>query len=690
VPGTALRCPGDSSLTARALSGFLTLLVPDDPAPAPMTSRALSPSPPSYRPELIWNARHAFFDEGQAPVGLVHDAVLRSWARCSESGREVNEPVEFQGVDRQRVNRLLQAHSELLDVARPELADLAASVADAGYAVLLTDVQGNAIAVDGAIAQRSAPLRLAFRAGVDLSEAAIGTNAMAVAIREAQPVRVLGPEHFYTDAQIFHCSAAPVFDPQGEVIGAVDVSRDMPGMVDSTLWLAARCAQRIERRLFRHRRAHVHVEIDASSGLGAQAAGSGAWLAFGESGELMAANRAARSLLGLPPGALHLHFEGLFEERFGPWVSALRRAAPASPGVALRFQDGVRLRAVPLDDASSFTPAVPARVLSVAGPAARSTPTTPAPQRPALGDARLEREFERALRALRAGLPLLITGETGTGKEVAARALHAAGPRAAGPFVAINCAALPGELLASELFGHVEGAFTGSRRSGAAGKIEAAHGGTLLLDEIGDMPLALQVALLRVLDSKEVVRLGCHQPRAVDLSIVCATHRDLPERVAQGLFREDLMYRLAGHRLSLLPLREREDFDAVLDALLRRFGGEAGQVGAGLRSQLRALPWRGNVRQLALAVQRALALAEPGAVLELEDFGVGDEERPAGRASSSQPTGLLKKVTEQAIDEALRRAQGSVTRAARQLGIGRATLYRRLKQRQAQPAGSGG
>lgn len=652
-----------------------------------MTSRALSPSPPSYRPELIWHARHAFFDEGQAPAGLVHEAVLRSWARCSENGREVNDPLEFQVVERPHVNRLLQAHSELLDAARPELADLAASVADAGYAVLLTDVQGNAIAVDGAIAQRSAPLRLAFRTGVDLSEAAIGTNAMAVAIREAQPVRVLGPEHFYTDAQIFHCSAAPVFDPQGEVIGAVDVSRDMPGMVDSTLWLAARCAQRIERRLFRHRRAHVHVEIDASSGLAAQAAGSGAWLAFGESGELVAANRAARSLLGLPAGALQLHFEGLFEERYGPWVSALRRAAPASPGVALRFQDGVRLRAVPLDGASSIAAAAPARLSSsaAAGPAARPATTTPAPShtRPALGDARLEREFERALRALRAGLPLLITGETGTGKEVAARALHASGPRAAGPFVAINCAAMPGELLASELFGHVEGAFTGSRRNGAAGKIEAAHGGTLLLDEIGDMPLALQVALLRVLDSKEVVRLGCHQPRAVDLSVVCATHRDLPERVAQGLFREDLLYRLAGHRLSLLPLREREDFDAVLDALLQRFGGEAGQVDAGMRAELRDLPWRGNVRQLALAVQRALALAEPGAVLGLEDFGVADEEaRHAGRASSPpRPTGLLKTVTEQAIDDALRRAQGSVTLAARQLGIGRATLYRRLKRR---------
>ena len=632
-----------------------------------MSSSALSHAGPDYRPEAIWHARRAFFDEGHAPTGVVHEAVVRSWLRCSESGREVNEPVEFQPVDRPRIAQLLQAHGELLDAARPELADLAASVAAAGYAVLLTDRQGNALAVDGAIAQCSAPLRLAFRTGVDLSEAAIGTNAMAVAIREAQPVRVLGPEHFYTEAQIFHCSAVPVFSAQGEVIGAVDVSRDMPGKVDSTLWLAARCAQRIERRLFRRQPAHVHVEIDASNGTSAQPTGSGAWLAFGESGELVAANRSARSLLGLPSGVLQLDFERLFEERFGPWVSALWRSPR---GAAMRLQEGVRLCAVPLDDLA-VSPS--ARTALAATPAAQP----PAAPPPSFGDARLGREFERARRAANAGLPLLLTGETGTGKEVAARALHAAGSRAAGPFVALNCAAVPGELLAGELFGHVEGAFTGSRRSGAIGKIEAAHGGTLFLDEIGDMPMPLQAALLRVLDGKEVVRLGCNRPRAVDVSVICATHRSLPERVAQGVFREDLMYRVAGHTLHLLPLRERQDFDEVLDALLLRFGGVPAQAGASLRAKLQALPWRGNIRQLAHAVQRALALAEPGAALGPGDFDAGDA--PSG-ALPPRSSGLLKEVTAQAVEQALLRAQGNVTLAAQWLGIGRATLYRRLKR----------
>lgn len=659
------------------LSGFRGVIGFKSHQPSPAMSTTSTLPHPHYQPQAIWSARQAFFEQGVAPVGLVNEAVVRSWRRCSDSGHAVGEPVAFEPVERAHVSRLLQSHHELLEAAQPELADLAASVGDAGYAVLLTDRSGSVLAVDGAIAQRSVPLRLAFRPGVDLSEAAIGTTAMSVAVQELAPVRVLGAEHFFTDTQMFHCSAAPVFDAHGNVIAAVDVSRDMPGMVDSTLWLAARCAQRIERRLFRTLRASVHVEIDAGSGSCSGAAGSGAWLAFGDSGELMAANRAARSLIGLPSGGLELHFDQLFVERFGSWMSALRRCETGAP---LRLQDGVRLLAMPLDARGAGRAGVsPARTVAVAKP----SPVARSASVPEFGDVRLTREFERALRAVAAGLPLLVSGETGTGKEVTARALHAAGARSGGPFVALNCAALPGELLASELFGYVEGAFTGARRGGAAGKIEAAHGGTLFLDEIGDMPLSLQVSLLRVLDGKEVVRLGCHSSRPVDVSLVCATHRDLAALVQQGQFREDLMYRLCGHTLHLLPLRERRDFDTVLDVLLERFGGDPARIDGALRAALREHPWRGNLRQLANAVQRAVALADPDSAFTLADFGVFETKTVSDATRSD--TGLMHTVAAQAIDAALQRCGGNVTQAARLLGMGRATLYRKLKQRSINP-----
>ncbi|WP_085317013.1 sigma-54-dependent Fis family transcriptional regulator [Derxia lacustris] len=624
-----------------------------------------------YAPETIRRARHAFFNDGQCADGLVEDAVLRSWTRCRDGGRRIDEPIEFTSLDRAAASLLIERNRALLDAARPELVALARSMQDAGYAVLLTDAHGHTLAVEGAMPTHCATFRNAFRPGVDLSERAIGSNAMSIAMAEQQTVRLFGPEHFFADTQLFHCCAAPVFDPQGNVVGAVDVGHDAPNMSQAALWLAQRCAQRIERRMFMELPAYVRIGIDVGDELpGAGAASTAAWLALDEDGQLIAASRAARQLIGLPPSLVGLDFGALFDARFHAWAPGLRLA----PELPLRLQNGMRLRAQPLAPALARAAIAPAR----------SVPSAAA--RPCFGDARLDAGFDRAARALRAALPVLLSGETGCGKDVTARALHQASERAAGPFVALNCAAIPGELLAGELFGHVDGAYTGSRRGGAPGKIEAAAGGTLFLDEIGDMPLALQATLLRVLDSGEVVRLGSTRPVTVDLRIVCATHRDLRAQVADGRFREDLYYRIAGHPFRLLPLRERADFDALLDALVLAAGEAPERIGGALRQTLRAAPWPGNVRQLAHALRRAFALAEPQAPLTRADFDdelAADALAAAPRLSGAEG-GLLQRAEDSAIRQALDEAGGNVTAAARLLGMGRATLYRRLgRQRSA-------
>jgi transcriptional regulator of acetoin/glycerol metabolism len=623
----------------------------------------------AYRPEAIWQARRAFFDQGASGVQGLDAAVLRSWTRCVSDGRRADDPVEFQPVASSALSELVEGNRALLQCARPELASLADSVRDAGYAVLLTDLQGRVLAVDGAIAQHSVPLRQAFRAGVDLSEPAIGTTAMSVAMSESRAVRVLGAEHYLQDTQIFHCCAAPVFDVQGEVIGSVDVSHDMPGMQHSALWLAERCAQRIERRLFLELPAAVRLEIDVGDG---PAAGGSthAWLALGRDGELLAASREARQLMELPARLTGLQFDFLFENRFASWASQLRRRG--ADGLALQLHSGVRLKARPLD--------------GVAVSSARSAPRTCAPvssslvaaPRPCFGDDRMEREFSRALRAFDGDLPVLLAGETGCGKEVAARALHAHSTCRGGPFIALNCAAIPGELLASELFGHEDGAFTGSRRGGAPGKIAAAHGGTLFLDEIGDMPLGLQAALLRVLDSKEVTPVGGIAARSVDVRFVCATHRGLQEMAHAGTFRADLFYRIAGHVFELLPLRARNDFDALLDTLLRELGAGAGRIDVDTRAALKSCAWPGNVRQLVHALRRALALAEDDAPLGPEHLEFLQSAAPRAREPASSD--LMRRVQADAIAQAMRQARGNVSEAARTLGISRATLYRKLGQ----------
>ena len=619
----------------------------------------------TYRPESIWLARRAFFDEGRQTEGLIADAVLRSWRRCTDRGRTVNEPIEFSPVDRSKLQLLLDRNRPLFEAAQPELLALARSVTAGGYAVLLTDAQGRALAVNGAIADRSSALRLAFRPGVDLSEASIGTNAMSVAMSEGRAVSVFGPEHFHTDTQLFHCCAAPVFDPQGEVVGAVDVSRDMPGMLQSALWMSERCAQHIERRMFDAVPAFLHLEVDVgNSSLGA----SRAWLALGADGELLAASRGARQLMSLPRDLRHADFGALFNDRFDSLVDRLQRS-PAE--TTLPLQDGLRITARALHRSPRFA-SQPAQALTGSEDSGR----------PQFGDTRIENAFDRARQAFGANLPVLITGETGTGKDVAARALHSNGPQPSGPFVALNCAAIPAELLAGELFGHVEGAFTGARRGGAVGKIEAADGGTLFLDEIGDMPLQLQAALLRVLDNGEVVRLGSTTARRIAVRIVCATHHDLQRSVGERRFREDLYYRIAGHVLHLLPVRERVGFDDLLNHLLVKAGCKPDRVPAHVRAAMRVLPWPGNVRQLAHAIRRAVALGPSDSILSLDDFDLApaSPQTATNAETVAAKQGLLGQAQEQAIQHALTQCNGNVTRAAQLLGMGRATLYRKLSR----------
>ena len=291
---------------------------------------------------------------------------------------------------------------------------------------------------------------------------------------------------------------------------------------------------------------------------------------------------------------------------------------------------------------------------------------------------------------------VLVTGESGTGKEIFAQGIHAASARRDRPFVAVNCAALPEALLESELFGYEEGAFTGARRGGKPGLFETAHTGTLFLDEIGDMPLALQTRLLRVLQQREVLRLGAQDATPVDVRVIAATNRDLPARVAQGAFREDLYYRLNILKLHLPPLRERpEDVPLVaahlLDAALARHrgGGRSGTPGrresalAVLGPRLRAYPWPGNVRELENVMERlAVLLADPGPA-EVDEPDLAAivpelfERRPGGEPDSLRSARRVEE--REHVRRVLAECEGNQSRAAQKLGIGRTTLWRKLR-----------
>jgi transcriptional regulator of acetoin/glycerol metabolism len=324
-------------------------------------------------------------------------------------------------------------------------------------------------------------------------------------------------------------------------------------------------------------------------------------------------------------------------------------------------------------------------------PQKRARAAIPARELAPVFDATLDAELQRGVRLLEADIPILLEGETGTGKEVAARELHRRSNRAGGPFVAVNCAALPENLIEAELFGYRGGAFTGARREGAQGLLRDADGGVLFLDEIGDMPLSLQSRLLRVLQEREVAPLGGGRAVAVDFVVIAATNRDLSDDVAGGRFRPDLYYRIAQSRLALRPLREHAARGELILELWGALGGDAAdmKLEALALARLTAFAWPGNMRQLLGVLRTLMALGTPGQGIGVDDLPAevrgGKSSTPhdpdiAAPADNNDERGVarLEALERIAMQAALQTCNGNVSDAARRLGVSRSTLYRRL------------
>ena len=643
--------------------------------PAALTRRAatraarLPALKTAFHPSLqnAVTARQVYFEQGQLPGGLIDEAIVRSWSRCTAADRSAYDPVEFEPVGRAQQSNLRERNHALLNAARASLDSLAHAVSGAGYAVLLTDGNGYALSVDGSLDGRPHPMRLAFRAGVDLSEGSIGTSAMSCAISERRAIRVFGPEHFFSAINIFHCAAAPIIAPDGRLAGVVDITRDSPLPDPGALALVSQCAQTIEGELFRSLSAYLTLSLGWHA---RHATGEPTLLiALGADGAILAMNEAARRFVGGDALRAPLYFEDLFDGRFRDCIAALARNPELAP---LRLHSGLRLFASPVGRAARRSDAPRTRL------AGREQPARPLPE---FGDSGIAKQIEAAQRGLANRLPVLVLGETGCGKEVIAHTLHARSRHAGGPLVALNCAAIPESLIESELFGYVEGAYTGARRGGMPGKIEQADGGTLFLDEIGDMPLHLQARLLRVLETREVSRLGSTTSHKVNFQLLCATHQDIAAAIRANRFRADLYYRINGFTFRLPPLRARDRLPVLIEALLAGIGDGTRELSPKTMEALLRHDWTGNTRELKHALCYADAMAEPGEALRPEHFPEQISfSQTTQDDNSTHSGGLLHTLEKDAIDRVLREARGNVRLAAGMLGISRATLYRRLSK----------
>jgi transcriptional regulator of acetoin/glycerol metabolism len=625
-------------------------------------------------------ARRQLLSAGEVDEGLVDPVLRRSWERSRRfglvpAGRAPGAP----HASAAQLAAALDQHRELAAHALPVMEFLAEQTRDSASMVILADAQGMLLHALGDASFGDRAQRVALRPGADWHERWRGTNAIGTALADGAPVVVHAGEHYLERNGFLTCSAAPIIDSSGRVLGVLDISGDHRGYHRHTLALVRLAARTVEQKLFDLRHAgSLRLRLHAQpEGIGSVNEGM---LALSDDGWLIGANAAGLAMLGISREALGAStVERLFQMDLATLCDWARlQSGPPRP---LRRHDGSVLW-VRVEAGRNVLPGHGSSAIRVLAP-------TPKDRLAELdtGDPAMQTAISRARRVLDKPIALLLQGESGVGKEVFACAIHASGTRRDEPFVAVNCAALPEALIEAELFGYRPGAFTGAGRDGAPGRIREANGGTLFLDEIGDMPLALQARLLRVLQDRQVQPLGGGKPVPVDFRLVCATHRDLRAEMDEGRFREDLYYRLNGLTLQLPPLRERQDLQALVARMLRDLMPDR-ELGLSpeLTPALLRYRWPGNLRQLHNALQTACAMLDDVdthiARVHLPDDLARDlsaAEVPAPRKEINQ-TDDLRAQSERTVKQTVQACAGNLSEAARRLGISRNTLYRKLRE----------
>jgi transcriptional regulator of acetoin/glycerol metabolism len=584
---------------------------------------------------------------------------------------------------------LLIQNKSLIDAARPFMQRLYKLVESSGFVVVLADKNGVLVEVIGDTEVLESNRGMYYVRGVKWSEELIGTTAISLALLEHEHIQIAGAEHYCIEHHGWACSAAPLPDETGNIIGALSVTGPNEQVHCHTLGMVASAAaaitnilqvQKAQRNLQETALIHSTIVNSVSDGLlMLNAEGTvtfinpvGARILKVNAAE--AVGRHITSLVDFKPVVLQVleTGQGYTDKEF--FIQTKRGMLHfIKTAIPLKDKDG-RIEAV--IDIFREIKRVRKLVNQMVGSTAEYSFDDIIGQSPALTEAlRLGRI------AARGAANVLIQGESGTGKELFAQAIHKASARCDGPFVALNCGAIPRNLVESELFGYDEGSFTGARTGGRPGKFELTQGGTIFLDEIGEMPLDMQVKLLRVLQEKSITRVGGQRCMDIDVRIIAATNRDLAEEVRDGNFRSDLYYRLNVLSIQVPPLREREGdiclfVRFLLSKMCRQLGVPTKQFTPDANRLLAAYDWPGNVRELENVIERAVNTCAgsditteylPRTLLERPDSGLSDEVS-------------LRDMERRLIVETIRKTGGHISKAAAMLGIRRNTLYSKLKK----------
>jgi sigma-54 dependent transcriptional regulator, acetoin dehydrogenase operon transcriptional activator AcoR len=630
----------------------------------------------------VMAAWEQFLRRHDVPPHAVRDVIEGSWERCSSWGVDPERSQAAMPLPEEALRALQHAQRDLLGASMSITEQARDFLSQSETIMILTDPTGAILETVGDEGTVEKARNIRLENGAVWDEGACGTNAIGTALALGGPVQVHGAEHFCSGIKPWTCSATVIRDPiHGEVLGVLDVSGQRDSFSRHCLALAVITAGRIEGEVARRTMELRHHLLQA----GLKRPSAGGLVFFDRKGRLVEVDpHAARSLrtMGVQlDSAPAQKVDALDTDRTAgasgarlpewlkaEWVEPIRRGGEQL-GTIVVLPEAVRWGRGRPGGQSLLTP--------------RGTGIAPSGSDEIVGTSTVLREALKKARLLaEVDVPVLLLGETGAGKERFARALHAEGHRKDGPFVAVNCGGLPRDLLASELFGYVDGAFTGARRSGMIGKIESASGGTLFLDEIGEMPLELQPYLLRVLEGGEVYPLGGAKPRTVDFRLVAATNKDLRAEVTAHRFRSDLFYRISVTSLHIPALRERrEDIPALVEHFSRdvalRHGSRQKRFEPDALSALGRHAWPGNIRELRNVVEGAVLMAtgETVTVSDLPGDVTSLRDEAQGRTVVD-----LEAVERAAISAAIVACRGNLTLAAKELRVSKSTLYLKVKK----------
>jgi transcriptional regulator with PAS, ATPase and Fis domain len=623
---------------------------------------------------------------------ILKQEISASHERCRRYG--VN-PQDRRNSNQKRLSpeELKERHEQnrdFLDIATNQIGELYQFVAGAGFAVNIADKDGYILHIIGDKPILETLLVGNCCPGYRWTEKDVGTSVLSLALERKIPVQINDDEHFCRRGHGHTCSAAPVFGMNNELIGVISMSGDAERVHPHTLGMVITAARAIENQLriqktskeLRLQNNYMQAIINSiDSGV----------LAVDKNGMINKINNQGKKILQWKAPLEGIVLPEVFGNQFS--ISAMMQPEFEFTDQEVFIHAGNRVIQLlctvkPIFDASGkiqgsilvFHEIKRIRKLlnDIAGAQARFTFEDIIGVSPAIQEAK-----RLAMIAARSKSSVLLLGDTGTGKELFAQAIHNHSERKERPFVAINCGAIPRELLESELFGYAEGSFTGSRKGGRPGKFELADGGTVFLDEIGEMPADMQVKLLRVLQTGEVCRIGEHKSISVDVRIIAATNARIKREIDQKNFREDLFYRLNVFPIKIPPLRDRkEDIVHLAKHFLDRSSAIAKKPGVSFtpeaESKLDNYQWPGNVRELENIIERAVNLADgkqvgPG-ILDISSVSGG--MHGAGNARGSR----LEELEKQAILKILEELKFNMSRSAKTLGISRATLYNKIKK----------